>query len=268
MGKNITASIVLYNSDKQEFEKVILAVVESCVECIYVVDNSPTNQAKHGVCDLSDKIQYIWGHGNIGYGAAHNIAIEKSIERNSEFHIVINPDIYFESGVIEKISAYMQLNPQIGLVMPKILSPDGELQYLCKLLPTPLDLIFRRFSPINLNYKFEMRDSGYNNVMEVPFLSGCFMFLRVEALKKVRGFDDNFFMYCEDLDLCRRISMANFKTMYYPVVEVVHVHKKESYKNLRMLKTHIKSAIYYFNKWGWLFDVYRKRINKKVRRQY
>ncbi len=267
----VTASIVIYKTDKEELKNILDRLEFSRIEHIYIVDNSPTNEL-YGLVSCYNKVNYFFGQGNIGYGAAHNIAIKRAIEEDAEYHIVLNSDIDLKSEIIDKIKVYMDANPLIGLIMPKILSPDGGVQYLCKLLPTPLDLILRRFFPtrifFNRTWKFEMRDSGYENIMEVPFLSGCFMFLRMETLKKVGGFDDNFFMYCEDLDLCRRIGMAGFKTMYYPEVEIVHIHKKESYKNAMMLKTHIKSAILYFNKWGWLFDIYRRQVNQKIRKQY
>ena len=65
----------------------------------------------------------------------------------SKYHIVVNPDIYFEEGTIESLTEYMDNNPDVGQIMPKVFYPNGELQYLCKLLPTPSDLIFRRFLP-------------------------------------------------------------------------------------------------------------------------
>lgn len=267
----ITASIVVYKTDKKELKNILDCLDSSNIERIYIVDNSPTKEL-YELFSSYNKVDYFWGQGNVGYGAAHNIAIRKAVKEKSDFHIVLNSDIYFKAEIIDQMLTYMNFNPLVGLIMPKILSPDGQLQYLCKLLPTPLDLILRRFLPfqtfLKRTFKFEMRDSGYNDIMEVPFLSGCFMFLRVDVLKKVKGFDDNFFMYCEDLDLCRRIGMTGFKTIYYPMVEIVHIHRKESYKSMMMLKIHIKSAILYFNKWGWFFDSYRKRINRKMRKQY
>lgn len=98
--------------------------------------------------------------------------------------------------------------------------------------------------------------------MEVPSLSGCFMFMRVDVLKKVNGFDERFFMYAEDLDLCRRIGEVS-KTMFYPMVAVYHEYEKGSYKNRKLLKYHLCSVIKYFNKWGWVFDKKRIQRNKE-----
>lgn len=270
---SITSSIVTYKTSESELKKVQNCLCESSVERIYIVDNSPNDELHQSVNGFNNNVEYIYGQGNVGYGAAHNIAIRKAIEEGANYHIIINPDVYFEKGTIEKLHEYMEVNSDVGLVMPKIINLDKELQYLCKLLPTPIDLIGRRFIPFKSyvakrNYDYEMRGSEYDKEISVPFLSGCFMFMRIEALQQTGGFDDNFFMYCEDIDLCRRISMSGYRTMYYPEATVTHAHKKESFKNKAMLRAHIKSAIHYFNKWGWIFDSYRDQINKETKKQY
>lgn len=233
--------------------------MNSPVEKLYVVDNSSNDELRDFVKDNA-RIRYIHSL-NLGYGSGHNVAIRKSIEDKSDYHVVLNPDIYWEGDVIGELARYMDENPDVGQVMPKIVYPDGSTQYLCKLLPTPMDLIGRRFIPVKSyqdkhDYKYELHWTGYNRLMEVPSLSGCFMFMRTSVLKQVGGFDERFFMYAEDLDLCRRIGEIS-GTMYYPDVSVVHEYEKGSYKNKKLLKYHISSIIKYFNKWGWLFD--RKR---------
>lgn len=266
----ITASIVAFHQSYKEMSQVLDCVLASSVSIIYIIDNS-LNDALRTLENVSDKVRYIHSV-NIGYGGAHNVAIREAIEKEATYHVVINPDIQFSEGTIEALTEYMDNNAEVGLVMPRVVSPDGELQYLCKLLPTPMDLIGRRFLPVNSyveknNYRYEMRESGYDKTLEVPFLSGCFMFLRVDALSLVGGFSDRYWMYCEDIDLCRRIG-ERYKTMYYPRVTIIHAHKKESFKSKKMLKEHIKSAVKYFNYWGWIFDKQRTRRNRSVREQY
>jgi len=109
---------------------------------------------------------------------------------------------------------------------------------------------------------YELQFSGYKTEMNVPYLSGCFMFIRTEALICVGLFDENFFMYLEDTDLNRRIH-AKYQTVFYPDVSVIHEYEKGSYKQLKLLLYHIRSAIYYFNKWGWFFDRERGDINSQ-----
>lgn len=268
----LTASIVVYNSIWEELYKVISCTIESCVDKVYVIDNSISDILRKDICLISNKIEYIHGQGNVGYGAGHNIAIQKAIKEKAKFHIVINPDIYFEKNVIEGIVQYMSMHEDIGLIMPKILYPNGEIQCLCKLLPTPIDLIGRRFIPWmkyikKRNKIYELQFTDYNKILEVPSLSGCFMFMRVSVLQEVSGFDERYFMYAEDLDLCRRIGEIS-KTVYYPLVSVYHGYEKGSYKNRKLLKYHLCSVIKYFNKWGWLFDSKRNEINNRILKQY
>ena len=156
--------------------------------------------------------------------------------------------------------------------MPKVLYPDGRLQPLCKLLPAPQTLIKRRFfsfyksSLENENYRYELRFSGYDKIMDVPFLSGCFMFLRTEALKKVGLFDERFFLYTEDVDLSRRIH-KHYRTVYFPQTSIYHYHQRGSYRNIWLMWCNIKSAVRYFNKWGWVNDSEREFFNQRTIQQ-
>lgn len=264
----ITASVVTYQHRIIEIEKVIQCILVTSVARIYIIDNSKNDRLRE-LTKLSERISYIHSL-NLGYGAGHNIAINEAIEEGATYHVVINPDIFFSENIIRRIETFMDEHNDIGHIMPKILYPSGEVQYLCKLLPTPLDLLIRRFIPCKnylKNEKYELRFTDYNKIMEVPSLSGCFMFLRVSILKQIGGFDERFFMYAEDLDLCRRIGQVA-KTVYYPEVSVFHEYAKGSYKNKKLLKYHICSIIKYFNKWGWFFDSERKKINRRILTQY
>lgn len=264
----LTSSIVLYHTPNEQINAVLRSVIESsCVDMLYVIDNSPKPENKNYFSNY-DFIEYI-PHENTGYGSSHNIALKKAMENGSDYHIILNPDIYFDSKVLPELIRYMDENKDVGYILPKVIYPNGELQYLCKLLPTPFDLIFRRFLPKTkkikqLNDRYELRKSGYDKIINPPCLSGCFMFMRVSTLKENNLlFDDGFFMYCEDFDLIRRIHRVA-KTLYYPNVTIVHNHAKESYKNKKMLRIHIKSAIRYFNKYGWFFDKERKTMNEQI----
>jgi GT2 family glycosyltransferase len=103
----------------------------------------------------------------------------------------------------------------------------------------------------------------YNKELNVPILSGCFSLFRVDALKDVGLYDEKFFMYFEDFDLSRRIN-SKYKTIYYPEVSIIHAHERGAAKSFRLFKVFVKSAIIYFNKYGWFFDFERKKINKSV----
>jgi hypothetical protein len=161
----------------------------------------------------------------------------------------------------------MDKHPNAGLVMPKVLNCEGKVQMLCKLLPTPVNLATRRFLPYSwfqgLNTIYEMAHTGYDRVMNVPFLSGCFMLFRTSALKEVGLFDEQFFLYAEDTDLSRRMHLQ-FDTLFFPDAEICHVHVRGSYKDFGLTLQNIKSAFQYFNKWGWFFDEERKFLNRRA----
>ena len=264
----LTLSIVLYKTPKNQIDAILKSIFDSnCIDRLYIIDNSPTEELAY-LKDLSPIIEYI-PHENTGYGSSHNIGIKKSIELGADYHLILNPDIRFESTVLSELIDYMSRNQDVGYILPKVVYPNGELQYLCKLLPTPSDLIFRRFLPKTKkteekNDRYILKQSGYNKIMNPPCLSGCFMFLNCKILKEHNlYFDDRFFMYFEDFDLMRRIHKVS-KTIFYPHVSIIHDHAKESYKSKKMLIQHIKSAIKYFNKWGWIFDKERKEMNDRI----
>lgn len=262
---NLTISIVTYKNDPHQLIRTIESVLKSDLDLKLIIsDNSPDNSL---IALCTDKrVDYLFNDCNKGFGAGHNFVLNKIIDC-SKYHLILNPDVVFDPNVLQSLVDFMDSNKDIGLVMPKVIYPNGDLQFLCKLLPTPYDWIGRRFNPIKKfvekrNKVFELRFTDYNKTMEVPYLSGCFMFLRVDALKKVGFFDDNIFMYGEETDLCRRLIDGGYKTVFYPKVTIVHEFQKGSHKSIRLTWIGIKSAIYYFNKWGWLFDKRRTEINR------
>lgn len=264
----LTASIVVYKTTEIELKTIVDCALKSPLHTIYIVDNSPSNKSKAVIdCYQSPQLLYIYGHGNIGYGAGHNIAIKKSIELGATYHIILNPDIIFHTDAITALTQFMDQHPQVGAVMPNIIYPDGKNQRLCKLLPTPFDIFARRLLPRSLttkrNERYEMHFMGYDKPWNCPNLSGCFMFLRTDILKQIGGFDDRFFMYFEDTDLIRRIHQVSI-TAFYPNATIVHAHKAEHRTSKTLLKISLESAIKYFNKYGWLFDKERRMFNKRA----
>ncbi len=266
----LTISVVLYKTPASQIEVYLASLGQLRMPYkLYVVDNSPDSELRqlfaHIECD------YTHLPHNPGYGAGHNVAIRKALDAGASYHIVMNTDLSFRNDVVSPMIEYMEDNPRVGHLMPKILNPDGSIQRLCKLVPTPLDLFARLFFPSSIKAKFsrrfELHGSGYNKVMFVPYLSGCFMLLRVEALKTVGLFDERFFMYPEDIDLTRRIA-EKYETIFFPECAVVHEHAASSKKSLRMMWVHIFNLIKYFNKWGWIFDRGRVSLNKKTLSQY
>jgi GT2 family glycosyltransferase len=264
---DISCSIVTYKNDFNILKKAINSFLDTtlCVK-LFLVDHSPTDALRQLVIDY--RINYIHNPLNPGFGAGHNVAIRQVIGK-SRYHLILNPDVYFNEKLLEKILLFLDTNSSIGVLMPKILYPNNSEQYLAKLLPTPIDLLARRLMPIKkvrqaISERFELRQSGYNKIMDVPFLSGCFLVFRTEVLSRINGFDDMIFMYMEDIDICRRVLNANYRSVFYPEVFVYHDHVRKSMTNFDNLKIYLMSAIYYFNKWGWFFDKNRNMINRRT----
>ena len=273
---DFTASIVTYNTPTTDLEKIIKCFQKIKLNFkLWISDNSETDALRNFFEKINDdRIEYIFNNANKGFGEGHNRIIKKVAgdPKLSEFHLAINADIYFKENTIEKIVEYMKEHEEIGQIGPKITDLEGKFSYTCRLFPTPMNLIFRRFLPFKkivdkMDYDYEMRWANFEEIMEVPILSGCFIFSRTAVLKEIGGFDKRYFMYMEDYDLCRQIGQK-YKVIYYPEVNISHEHGKASYKSKKMMMFHIKSAIKYFNKWGWFFDKERKIKNDETRRRY
>ena len=273
---DFTASIVTYNTPTTDLEKIIKCFQKIKLNFkLWISDNSETDALRSFFEKINDdRIEYIFNNANKGFGEGHNRIIKKVAgdPKLSEFHLAINADIYFKENTIEKIVEYMKEHEEIGQIGPKITDLEGNFSYTCRLFPTPMNLIFRRFLPFKkivdkMDYDYEMRWANFEKIMEVPILSGCFIFSRTAMLKEIGGFDKRYFMYMEDYDLCRQIGQK-YKVIYYPEVEIFHEHGKASYKSRKLMMFHIKSAIKYFNKWGWFFDKERKIKNDETRRRY
>jgi len=267
-----TASLVCYKTSLTELEPLLRSLREDpSIDTWVVVDNAaaedPTQAERLRELTHHYGGIYVAPIANIGFGAGHNAALEALRNVPSAFHLIVNPDIVFGRDVLPALTAVMDAQPRVGLIMPRVFYPDGTTQYLCRLLPTPLDSILRRFAPGVLQRlaqrsmdRYELREMDCEQSAQIPFLAGCFMFTRRSVLESVGGFDERYFLYLEDVDLCRRLSTVS-ELLYWPAVSIVHTQERGSHKNFKLMLTHTRSAILYFNKWGWFFDADRTRIN-------
>lgn len=258
-------SIVLYNNKFDEVKALVSSLRSNpTVKRIFLIDNSKTRDDDY----LGLDVTYVFNDINLGYGRGHNIALRQTLyDKMSPIHIVMNADVHLEPEIIDNIVAYMCQHTDVAMLMPKVYYPNNKIQYLCRLLPTPIDLFGRRFLPKRFMRqrveRLEMRHTDYNKIIEVPHISGCFMTIRTEVLEKSGLFDERFFLYLEDVDLTRRISRWG-KTIFYPKVHIVHKHNRGSYSSFKLLMRHITSAYKYFRKWGFFSDKEREVINRKI----
>ncbi len=263
----ISASIVTYKNEIAELISVINNLLEGCVNRIYIIDNSPANDLKMLYEIFEGSVDYHFIEGNVGFGAGHNVAIKKALVHGFNYHIVLNADVHFESQALIELISYIKADEEIGLIMPRIVNIDGSLQLLPKLLPSPFDILIRVIQP--LKKIFSKRSKSYvladysDFEANVPIISGCFGIFNTKIFSKVGFYDERFFLYFEDFDFSRRIHLR-FKTIYYPRVSITHAHGRGAAKKFKLFIIFLRSAIYYFQKYGWFFDKDRKKINRKV----
>ena len=247
--KNITASIVVYNEDPIELENVINSFLGSPFSNkIYIIDNSPTNWLEEKI--IGDNIEYVFSGSNIGFGRGHNSILD-TIEQLSDYHLILNPDVFFQSEILEKLINQLEKDTQLSMVAPKVSYPSKELQYTARKFPTIIELLCR-FLGVFKHYTDNKEYKNDNLLFSFfpDFVQGSFMLFKTKDLIDLKGFDQRYFMYMEDVDICRRIDLSGKKKLYFPKVEVTHTHRKGSSKNIRLFFIHMSSIIKYFMKWG------------------
>lgn len=139
----ISVSIVTYKTDLRELSKCLSSLTSPLVSTIYIIDNSNMDNIAD-FCRQFSNVTYIASE-NVGYGAGHNQALRLVMNSHEKYHLVLNSDVYFEPCILDKIAGFMNANEEVGQLIPNTIYPNGDLQYVCRLLPTPMNLIFRRF---------------------------------------------------------------------------------------------------------------------------
>ena len=180
------------------------------------------------------EVKIIRNRENVGFGRANNQAIRQA---KGEFVLLLNPDTVVQEDTFQVILDYFSNHPKCGMVGCKILNPDGSLQLACRRsFPTPW-VGFTRFSGLSRLFpkskffgKYNLTYLDENETYEVEAISGSFMFVRKNVLAQVNGFDESFFMYGEDLDLCYRIHDAGWKIVYLPDTKIIHFKGESSKK--------------------------------------
>jgi GT2 family glycosyltransferase len=267
---NITASLVLYCNAPAMIDEAIRSVVESDVDTILsVVDNSPVPIASRWFAH--PQVLYHHAGANLGFGAGHNLAFAAVAER-SDAHFIVNPDVAFAPDVLSTLADVFARTSDVTAVMPAIHDEAGQQQHLCKALPTPVQLIARRFIPFAsvraaIDETYEFRRLPGEGLIDMPSLSGCFLGVRSATFAQLGGFDERFFMYMEDVDLVRRLG-DHGRTVYVPAARIEHGHARSSYRFGKLMFVHIGSALRYFGKWGWIRDPARTARNAAARRAY
>lgn len=258
MQVKLSISIVVY----RKYDDVIEAVdsiekqtSSQLKKTIYIVDNSQVGEHHYERMTFEKHLRqytdvvYINTGENLGFGKGHNYVMERL---QSEYHAIVNPDIVLNEDAFSALISYME-KTDAGMTIPRLLNEQGDLLDAYRRNPTVFDMYLRMFTKKVCQKRRDchsMKDQDYTQPFQVPFGQGSFLVIRTELWKRLKGFDDRYFMYLEDADLCRRVNQIS-KLMYCPDATVVHRWEKASHKNMKLFSIHMKSMFTYFNKWGW-----------------
>ena len=201
---------------------------------VIVVDNASRDESKRSITEEFPEVQWIGLKSNIGFGKACNVGAQCS---HGTFILFINPDTLVSQNTLSECFNFFNRHDHVGIIGPKILNADGTLQVSCRRsFPTPsvafyrltgLSKLFpksRRFGLYNLTFLDPEQES------EVDAVSGSFMFMRLSLFQDIGGFDETFFMYGEDLDLCWRVKEKGYAVWYDPNTQIIHFKGRSSAK--------------------------------------
>ncbi len=257
MDKKLSICIVAYKG----YEEVINAIAsieqhtsKVVSKRIFIVDNSSTERnvdRRQLEIEISkyDDVSYFDIGENLGFGKGHNYVLPLL---DSDYHAIVNPDILLKYETFLPILTYMNENPDVGMVIPNITDEFGVRQAVYRKELTISDILIRifckkLFRKRDLDHTLQYKD--YTKPFQVPFGQGSFLVIRTDLFRELGGFDEGFFMYLEDADLCKRVNDVS-KLMYIPDATVIHKWKQGSHKSIRLLIYHLRSIKYYFQKWG------------------
>lgn len=270
----LAVSVVVYSSDLTLLSRVVHSVDKACVFasrtarliCVFdLINNNIHDENKNEIAIIAESasrdgftVSCVTATSNRGYGAGNNVSFRR--HKDATYHLVLNPDVLLSEQALKNALEYMDENLTVGLLTPRVIGFDGNLQYLCKGNPTLLDMFVRSVSSqtlnqifLNRNIRFEMRDRDYDSVIKpVPYPTGCFMFFRRSVLDRIGGFDEGFFLHYEDADIGRQVSKVSV-TAYVPGIVVHHKWSRDTHRSWRMRWITIKSGLRYWRKWGGVF---------------
>lgn len=227
-------SIIVVTWNSQEF-------IRNCLDSIFlsggnfsseviVVDNASSDQTTKIVEELYPQVNLIQNKKNLGYAKANNQGIEVA---TGEHILLLNPDTQVLEDALSLMCEFMEENPKIGALGPKLLNPDKSVQLSCREFPTFSTLVWeflglsRLFPKSKVFGKWKMGYFDFDEPREVDQPMGSCLMLRRETLEDVGVFDENFVMFFNDVDLCYRIKKSGWKIYFYPEAKVIH-HKGAS----------------------------------------
>lgn len=252
----LTVGIVNYNT-KDDLKDCLNQILKSPPEVSYsiiVVDNNSTDESMEFLENLNKKrIRFILNNENKGFGGACN-QIAKEID--TPYILFLNPDVKITKGAIDKLISFMENHPEVAIVTGKLLNPDGTIQLSCRRFPTILRALsgraslFRSIFPNNpISRDYMLCNLDYDKIQFPDWVRGAVMLIKTNLFKEIGGFDEQFFLYLEDTDLCFRLRKMGYEIAYNP--EAIFYHKLGSSTKKKEFQTrliHNVSMYYYLKK--------------------
>ena len=247
----VSVSIVTYNSADviERLLESLFLQTKGTELAVFVVDNGSVDGTAALVREQFPQVTVI-EQDNRGFGGGHNAVLS---QLRSEYHAMINPDITLNEDVLSELAAYMDGDPTVAITCPLIKNEDGTVQDVPRKNPNfryvlsgKLQKYSRYFRKKRIEYT--MSDADTSAPIDVEFCTGCFLFIRTDVFKTLGGFDERFFLYCEDADLTRRARRFG-KATCMPQAVATHAWERASYHNPKLFRIHLKSLWLYFRKW-------------------
>jgi len=237
-----------------------------CLESVYrtiekiqfeviLVDNSSNDNGLKSILKSYTKTQLINNPKNVGFARANNQGAKIA---SGDFLLFINPDTIMTEGAVESMLDYIQSDSSIGILAPKVLNPDQTIQYSCRKFPTIWSGLFNRYSLMtrlfpNNRYSrdYLMLDYDHDSICSVDWVSGCCMMMSESTLKKASGFDENYFLFIEDVDLCQVIKKQGLRVVYFPNAKIFHkISSSNARSTSRVIIKRHQGMIYYNQKYS------------------
>ncbi|MCI9137412.1 MAG: glycosyltransferase family 2 protein [Lachnospiraceae bacterium] len=249
---DISITIVAYNNE-EDVRNAVCSILEYTAVTIskklYLVDNSSEKNHLRELETQYPEVVYLNPGKNLGFGGGHNYVLPRL---DSKFHAIVNPDILLTEDSLSVLMEFME-EREAGMAVPRLTDERGKLQAVYRRELTAVDMGIRMFLPSHFKKRQQhhtMQDMDYGKPFLVPFAQGSFLVIRTELFRRLGGFDNRYFMYMEDADLCRQVNRCS-SLWYCPDTSVIHKWERGSHKDRKLLKIHIDSMIKYFRKWGW-----------------
>lgn len=228
---------------------------------IIVVDNFSPDGSSEMVEESFPEVSLIKNTRNNGFGKANNQGLAKA---KGKYILFLNSDIALNENCLDEMFDFMEQNPEVAASSCKLTFPDGTLQHSCRKFPSfktffLMLLGMRYFFPNMKTFReYLMLDWDHSDVKEVDQIMGSFMFIRKDVLDRVGSFDERYWMYFEEVDLCLRIKRAGRKIVHYPCVSAVHFLSKssEQWGEAKRIIEFQKSLLKYFRKNGKFYEYF------------